>query len=241
MTSVAEPTAGTRTGHNVVTRLALIVTSPGAAYAEVAARPAALGALGLVIAVIVTCQFLFLSTTVGQQVMIDQQVSSMESFGAQVTDQMYERLRAGAGNARYITAASQIVTVPIMAALIAGLLLGIFNAVAERTSTFKHLYAVVAHSGAVLALQQIVLTPISYLMGEFANVTRLSVFFPMLEEDSLPAHLLGGIELFTIWWLVNLSIGVAVLYRRPTGSVATILLGVYGALVVVIAFVRAAF
>jgi hypothetical protein len=63
------------------TRLALVITSPGAVYAEVAARPAVVGALALVIGVMVACQMLFLSTTVGRQVMIDQQVQGMEAFG----------------------------------------------------------------------------------------------------------------------------------------------------------------
>ena len=119
--------------------------------------------------------------------------------------------------------------------------LGIFNALSDHSSTFKHVYAVVAHAGIVLALQQVVLTPISYLMGEFANVTRLSVFFPMLESDSLLAYLLGGVEMFTIWWLINVSIGVAVIYRRPTRSIAGIVLGIYAGIVVVVALIRAAF
>jgi hypothetical protein len=241
MTTVGESTTANGKGHNIFTRLPLVVTSPGAAYAEIAARPAALGALAVVIGVIVVCQVLFLTTPVGQQVMIDQQVQGMEAFGVTVTDQMYDELRSKAGNMWVTTAVSQIVSIPIVAALVAGLLLGIFNAVSDSSSTFKHVYAVVAHAGIVLALQQVVLTPISYLMGEFANVTRLSVFFPMLEPDSLLSHLLSGIEMFTIWWLLNLSIGVAVLYRRPTRSVAGTLLGIYAGIVVVIALLRAAF
>jgi len=165
----------------------------------------------------------------------------MEAFGLTVTDQMSDQLRSRAGSMWLTTAVSQLISVPIVAALVAGLLLGIFNALSDRGSTFKHVYAVVAHSGVVLALQQVIMTPISYLMGEFANVTRLSVFFPMLAEDSFLSHVLGGIEMFTIWWLINLSIGVAVLYRRPTRSVTSVLLGIYAGIVVVIALVRAAF
>jgi hypothetical protein len=226
---------------NVLTRLALVLTSPGEAYAEVAARPRALGAFTVVIAVMIVCQFLFLSTAVGQRVMVDQQISGMEAFGMTVTPQVEEQLEARAGSARYTTAASQVVFIPLAGALIAALLLGIFNATSEHGSTFKHVYAVVAHSGAVTAVQQIVMTPISYMMGEFATVTRLSVFVPMLDEDSFITHLLSGVELFLVWWVVNLAIGIAVLYRRPSRPVITTLLGIYGAIVVVVAGVRAAF
>jgi hypothetical protein len=159
MTSVGDSTPVAGHGHNVFTRLGLVITSPGAAYAEVAARPAVLGAFAIVIGVMVVCQVLFLWTPVGQQVMIDQQVQGMEAFGMTVSDEMYEQLRSRAGNMWLTTAVSQIISVPIVSALIAALLLGIFNALSDRASTFKHVYAIVAHSGVVLALQQVVVTP----------------------------------------------------------------------------------
>jgi Yip1 domain len=241
MTSAAEATAAAGQAGNVFTRLALVVTSPGRAYAEVAAEPRALGALAIVIGIMIVCQFTFLSTTVGQQVMIEQQLRTMESFGVKVTDEMENELQASAGNARFTTAASQVVFIPIVTALIAGLLLGIFNATSERASTFKHVYAIAAHSSVIFAIQQIVTTPISYLMGEFAAVTRLTVFLPMLEEDSFLSHLLSGIELFALWWLVNLAIGIAVLYRRPTRPVTLTLMGVYAAILVCIALLQTVF
>jgi hypothetical protein len=241
MTSVAESTALVAHRHNVLARLALVLASPGEVYSEVAERPTVLGALSVVIGVMIVCQFAFLSTTVGQRVLVDQQIRSMESFGMNVTPEIENRLESRAGSARYMTAASQVVFVPLAGALAAALLLGIFNATSERASTFKHVYSIVAHSGAVFVVQQIVLTPISYLMGEFANVTRLSVFFPMLDADGLVSHLLGGVELFAIWWLANLSIGLAVLYRRPTRPVATLLLSIYAVIVIAVALIRAAF
>jgi hypothetical protein len=239
MTTVEQSGAVTIRERNVFARLLLVLTSPGEAYQEVAARPKALGAFAVVIGVMIVCQFVFLSTTVGQQVMVEQQISTTEAFGVTVTPQMEQQFQARAGYARYTTAASQVVFVPLAAALLAGLLLVIFNAASDRSATFKHLYAVVAHSGAVTAVQQIVTTPLSYVMGEFATVTRLSVFFPMLEEDSFLSHLFAGVELFLVWWLVNLSIGVAVLYRRPTRGTAYIILGIYGAIVLAIAVIRA--
>ena len=238
MAAVSDSAAVTGSRHNLFTRLVLVVTSPGAAYAEVAAKPAILGALAVVVAVMAICPFLFLSTAVGQEAMIDQQISTMETFGMTITPEMEARLKEGSGSARYTTAISQVIFVPLAAAVIAGLLLGIFNATSEGSSTFKHVYALVVHSAIVLAVQQIVMTPISYLMGEFATVTRLSVFFPVLETDSFLSYLFGGIELFTIWWLLNLSIGIAVLYRRPTRGVTIALLGIYAAIVLCVAVVR---
>jgi hypothetical protein len=63
----------------------------------------------------------------------------------------------------------------------------------------------------------------------------------MLEDENPVRMLLGGIDLFVIWWLVSLAIGLSVLYRRRTGPIAWGLLGVYAALVVVITGIRTVF
>jgi len=53
-------------------------------------------------------------------------------------------------------------------------------------------------------------------------------------------RLLGMVDLFQIWWLVTLSIGLGVLYKRKTGPIATSLLGIYFVIVLAIAAVRSA-
>ena len=218
-----------------------VIVSPYKAYANVAARPRALGALALTLIVMIACQSLFLSTDTGKRAMLEQQVQSMESFGVTVTDEMYEQMQSRVGIAPYTAAASQVVVLPLMAAIIAGLLFGVFNGLLEGAATFKHVFAVVSHSSIVIALQALFTTPISYAQGEFTSATRLSVFVPMLEEENLVRMLLGAIDLFVIWWLVSLAIGLSVLYRRRTGPIAWGLLGVYAGLVVVITGIRTVF
>jgi hypothetical protein len=46
------------------------------------------------------------------------------------------------------------------------------------------------------------------------------------------------VDLFVIWWLVVLAIGLGALYRRRTGPIATGLMCVYILIVFVIALVR---
>jgi hypothetical protein len=57
----------------------------------------------------------------------------------------------------------------------------------------------------------------------------------MLDESSFLAKLLGTIDLFLIWWVVVLSIGLAVLFKRKTGPVAAGLFIVYGVIAVIVA------
>ncbi len=54
------------------------------------------------------------------------------------------------------------------------------------------------------------------------------------------ARLLGSIELIYIWWMVSLSIGLGVLYRKRTGPIAISLLLIYVAIGVIIAAVKTA-
>ena len=69
---------------------------------------------------------------------------------------------------------------------------------------------------------------------------NLAVFLPFLDENSFAARMLGSIDLFVIWWILNVSIGFAVLYRKRTGPVATTLLIIYVLIGFVIAAVKSA-
>ena len=73
-------------GKSLPARVAGVIFSPRATYADVAARPRVLGLLAVVMLVIVAATFTFLSTEVGQQASLDNQVRQMEAFGRGVSD-----------------------------------------------------------------------------------------------------------------------------------------------------------
>jgi hypothetical protein len=91
-----------------------------------------------------------------------------------------------------------------------------------------------------MALQQVFVAPLNYARQAMSSPTNLAVFFPFLDETSFMAMLLGGIDLFFIWLIVNQAIGIGVLYKRKTAPIATTMLGIYASIVLVIAAVRAA-
>ena len=55
----------------------------------------------------------------------------------------------------------------------------------------------------------------------------LTVFFSMFDETSPIARFFGIVDLFVVWWLAVLAIGVSVLYRRPARRVLVALVGAY--------------
>jgi len=214
--------------------------SPRSTYPDVVARPHWFGALAFVVCVSAGAVFTFMSTEVGQQAGLDMQVRQMESFGRTMTDAQYRRMEQFAGMSKYFGALGQIVTLPVMALIVAGVAFAVFNAALGGDATFKQVYAVVAHSGVVVAVQQLFVLPLDYARETLSSPTNLTVFLPFLDENSFPARLLGSIDLFVIWWAINVSIGFAVLYRKRTGPIATTLLVIYVTIGLVIAAVKTA-
>jgi hypothetical protein len=235
MTTGSPTAAGSR---NVLSRLIGVVFSPRAAYADVAARPRVLGALALVVAIIVSATFTFLSTELGQRVSLENQIQQMESFGRTVNDAQYAQMERMAPYSKYFAAGAQLIVTPIMALIIAGLAFAVFNAIMGGDASFKAVYAIVVHSGAILVLQPFFGLPLAYARESMSSATNLAVFFPFLDDTSFTARLLGSIDLFLIWWIVSLSIGLGVLYRKRTGPIATTMLIVYVLIGVLIATIK---
>ena len=245
---MTDPTPSTSTpaepsparGKSLPARVVGVFVSPRATYADVAARPRWLGVLIISTLIVSGGYFAFLSTEVGKTAVLDQQTQVLESFGVKLNDQAYERMEAGIENARYTTAASQVVGVPLVSAIIAGILLGIFNALLGGDAKFKQVFAIVTHSGLITALQTAFSLPLDYLRETMTSPTSLGVFLPFLEENSFLARLLGSIDLFQIWGTLSLAIGLGVLYKRRTSPIAWTMLLVYFVTVAGIAAIRSA-
>jgi hypothetical protein len=221
-------------------RILGVIFTPKAAYADVAARPRALGALLVVLLLTSGSTFAFLSTDIGKNAMLDQQRQTMESFGMKLNDQAMQRMEEGAGRAPYFGAIFGALFLVVFGLAIAGIALAIFNAALGGDAKFKQVFAVVVHSGVILALGALFVMPLDYVRETLSSPTTLSVFLPFLEENSFLARFLGSIDLIRVWWFVSLSIGLGVLYRKRTGPIAVTLLTVYAAIALVIAAIQSA-
>jgi hypothetical protein len=223
----------------LASRLFGVVFSPRSAYSVVAEHPRWFGALAVCCLIYIAAQSSFVATTVGQNAVLDQQLSVMKAIGMNVTDQMVQQMESRMAIAPYTTAASLLFFMPLVCAGVAGILLAVFTAILGGGATYRQVFAVSAHSMIIGAIQQVFNWPINYARADMSSPTRLSVFFPNLDEMSFFTYLLSGLDLFVFWSLINLSIGVAVLYKRRTGPVAAVLLGIYVTIVVIVAAVRA--
>jgi hypothetical protein len=220
---------------NVFARFVGIITAPKATFENVVAHPRILGMLVLTTVIIAVAAALPMTTEAGKQAALDQQVSQLEAFGMQVNDEMYEQMRQRMSIAPYTTAISVLIASPIIAAILAGILFAVFNAALGGEATYRQLYSVLVHAGAITALGQLFVGPFNYLRGSTSNPTTIGSLLPMLDETSFIGRLAGMIDLFIIWWIIVLAIGLAVLYRRRTQPIAMTLFGIYALIAVGIA------
>lgn len=216
---------------SLAARVVGVLTAPRTTFAAVAAAPRWVGMALVVVLITMASQMWFQSTDVGRQATLDESVRRVESFGVKVSDQMYEGMRKGImepSPARLaISAVSMIVIPPIIWAAIAGVLFLVFGVFTGGDARFKQVFAVVVHSTVVSAVGTVFVTPLNYFRQTLSSATNLGVFLPFLPEGSFFARLAGMVDVFVIWWLAVMSIGIAVTYKKKTGSVATVLFGIY--------------
>ena len=229
-------TGGSPAPKSLLARVVGIITSPRATYESVVAHPKWFGMLALCAIGLGVLIGGFLLTKVGQDAWLDAALNS--PFSGQVSDQQIQAMEKMAPYVGYGTVVYMLVLVPIFMAIFSGILYAVFNAAMGGNATFKQVFTVVVHAGPIGLLSQLFTVPLNYFRGTMTSATTLAVLLPMLPEKSFAGRLLGMIDLFLIWQLIVLSIGLAVLYRRRTQPIATALLVCYFLIAVVVAFVR---
>jgi hypothetical protein len=133
-------------------------------------------------------------------------------------------------------AVQMLVMIPVITAVVAGIFYFVFNTMGGD-ATFKQVLAVCSHASVISVLGQLFTVPINYGRGKMASATNLTSLLPMIDDKSYLGRLLAMVDLFVIWWVLVLAIGLAVLYRRRTQPIALTLFGVYAAIALIAAAV----
>jgi hypothetical protein len=241
MTDTASATSSAEAApKGLVARVFGVFFSPRATYASVAAHPRWLGPLLITCVVLAGGYAILLSTDVGKKAALDQQTQVIESFGVKLNDQAYARLEEGIDRAKYTTPIGQFIGLPIVLAIVSGILLGIFNALLGGDAKFKQVFAILAHSSLITALQTLFVIPIDYMKESMASPTSLLAVMPFLDEGTFFGRLFSTIDLFQLWATLSIAIGLGVLYKRKTTPIAISLYVVMFVILVAIAAVRTA-
>jgi hypothetical protein len=219
-------------------RIAGMLVRPRATFAAVVAAPHWLGVMIATTVAAALAGSLLMETGIGRQALVDQWERTAIAFGQDVDDARYAQFEALSRYGPAYATATALVTGPGVTFALAGLLLAGLGG-RRSAVTFKQVLAVVAHAGVILAVRQVVAAPLGYVRETTASATALGVWFPMLDEASPVARFLGALDLFVLWWIVVLAIGVGVLYGRQARTITATLIGIYAALALLMAIAMA--
>jgi hypothetical protein len=241
MSNTLAPTAAA-SPKGLFARFLGIITSPKETFQSVVAHPKWFGMLALTTILVIAGTVLPMTTEEGRQAALDQQIDQIEAWtGQPVGDEQYDRMEKGMAWAPYTTSVAILVFAPVMALIVSGILFAVFNAAMGGEASFKQVFSVIVHAGVVSSLSAVFTGPLNYFRGAMGSATNLGVLLPMLDDKSFAGRILSMIDLFIIWWVIALAIGLAVLYRRRTQPIALTLFGVYAAIVLCAAAIMSSF
>jgi hypothetical protein len=220
-------------------RLIGVLFSPKETFAAIVARPRWLAVMVVTLVMSSAAYYVILSSQDMQDAIVDQQVRAMESRGNVVSDQQIANIERFIGYLPVGYAVGIFVLGPLFGAAIAGIVTGIFTTLMGGNGTFKQVFAVMNHAGFLPAISALFIAGMLAVgakpIGARPPGANLGVFLPMLEETSFLAVLLRSIDMFLLWWMVVLAIGLGVLYKRRTGPIATTFIGLYIVIALLIA------
>ncbi len=221
---------------SLAARVAGVIRSPRATFAALARgdRTPWVDVLLLSTLVIFLANAALLSTSVGRIALLDQLERTATAFGRPVDDAAYAQMRAVSTQGIAYAAVVALTTGPALALGLAAVFYGLFGTL-RRHARFATVLTVTAHASVVLALRQVVAAPINFAAETLASPTTLVRIAGSMDETSPVARVLGIVDVFVLWWIVVLAIGLAAIAGRRATGLALGLTGAYVVLAVLLA------
>jgi hypothetical protein len=235
MTTTAPAAGPAPAPKNLIARFVGIIVSPKETFQTLVPAPRWFAMLALSTVLVAVFTTLPLTTPAGKQAALEQQVQQRQAFGLQTSDEAYAQMERMQRVMPYIAGGGVLVVSPIIVAIFAGILFAIFNAALGGEASFKQVVSIVVHAGVISTASAVLSGAVNYFSGRVGSVTNVGALLPMLPEKSFLANLLGAVDVFLIWWIVVLAIGLGVLYKRRTQPIAISLLAVYAVITLGIA------
>ncbi len=229
---------------SLLNRVIGVITSPKATFEPIVRQPKVIAILALAAFVMGASQAAFVATERGQQAFVDMQMQNTEKgmklFGItpsqEQQDQQFANMQKMAPLQKYIVFVQFFVVLPIGLLIISAIYWAIFNAALGGTATIKQVMAVCAHSMVIGALGFVFGMILAFAKGTMStSPANIGLLLPMLPEGGFLASFLGMIDVFTLWSVIVTAIGLGVLYRRNSRTIAIVLLSIYGIIVAVFA------
>jgi len=132
------------------------------------------------------------------------------------TDAQKESMKQYMGRTEHppiIQFAFQPLGVGIIFLALSGVLFFVFNVLLGGDSTFKRVLSVVSHSYMIAIPTAIVKYPLVFIKKTVDVPTSLALLLSVDMKDSFMYRFLDGFDVFTLWQVVVLSLGMSVMYK----------------------------
>jgi hypothetical protein len=220
-------------------RMVGVIRRPRTTFAALKTAPRWADVLMITFLVTTALSVALLETRVGQLALLDQWERTAVAFGQDISDEQYAAMLDASENGAVYAFASSLASGPIVALGLAALFFAGFRVTGARGVSYRQVLSVIAHAGVILMLRQVIATPIVYARETLTSPATFSLFFTVLDEASPLARFLGVLDLFVIWWLVAIAIGISVLYGRSARHLALAFIAIYALLALTLALTMA--
>jgi hypothetical protein len=219
-----------------------VITSPKATFERLGPLPKIAGVL-LVVSLLggIVGPGLFVMTERGQQAWLDATVQASEKRSGQpISEQQITGFQKFAPYVGYSMIGGTVLTFPIVVTIEAGILYVLFTFGTGGTATFRQVMAVVAHTAVIGVLGLAFTVAMQFVQGTISTTAsspaNLGALLPMLPEEGFLSHFLGLIDIFRVWALTVMAIGLGVVYHKKTGMIAGILFSIYAVIIIGVAY-----
>lgn len=223
----------------MVRRIVGAVVRPRTTFAALVNRPAWFDTWLAILAVVTVCAATLLISDVGQMALVDERERVIETFGGTVDDRRHAALLANPPVWVYFTSGSRTLLLPVVT-LVAAAGCWLVARAAGTPARFVQALSIVVHASVVLALGQLVATPIHYVRESLTSPLNLAAVVPLVQEGTAAARFLGVVDVFAVWWLGLIAVGLAALTGQSVRRYAMSFTAVYLAFAAVMAGVIAA-
>src|SRR5450631_2289255 len=199
-------------------RLGGVFFEPGKVFADLAEKPR--WVVPVVIAIVIGLIFVYsLSSRVGWDQTIRTAMANNPRTADLTVAQKEEAIRRGAQFAGGIAWVGAVIGPPFFILVIAGVLTGLFNALLGTELKFAQVFSIAAYALLVRGIYSLLIILILYLKPPEDFDIRFNPFSigGYLNRQETPKFLMGSltsIDVFSIWTVILLAIGISVAAKR---------------------------
>jgi hypothetical protein len=107
-------------------------------------------------------------------------------------------------------------------AILSAVLFFVFNVLLGGDSTFRRVFSVYCYSNLIAIAAMIVKFPLIMMKKDLGVQTSLALLLSADSKDTFLYRILSGFDIFNLWQVILVSIGLGVLYRYTTKKAFTV-------------------